>query len=917
MRLACENCAAVYLIDDGAMTSRGIRAQCPRCKNIQYVPPPRDPSVPVAVARAREMANPISVSRPPVPGREEEPEAEAKSQVARVTLTTRVVARPPAPPPEALASEGLAARAELFGELDWSEGEASDPGAPPVPAAATPVGGRAPEAGRPGTRSPAAPPAPPPPPTPALGTSSFTLEELFPDGESEATAESPERFPEGTCASCGGPLADLDDVASGVCARCRQAAAARLAPVPQPAPPAPALAPEPPRGTGPADAGPRPVPRSAPLSSPRRTGWGVLAALAAVFLLGVGAVVWLRTRGAGPLPGATFRHGTPRMDPSAPLPPALAERLAAWRLAYPTGRPLPEAALAEAQQALALDQPESSAQAQRRLEAALVDAPRDPALLGTWLRAVALARGTALDGAEGRTLIELGERLLGATGRAPAVLLGLAELLLVTREAGAEERARALAQEVIAADGANQAEAHLLLAKSYARTSADLALAELQRAEQLDSSQRRIPVVRAEAYTLGGDPRRALAALQARLALEPDHPGSLFAMGRLLVEVGEPEQAHRLFERLQADPRTEDGPALLALAALETQVQGRPREAMQLVRAALKRGRLKPVDRVQANVLLAAAARAAGDADAAAAAARTALGDDARHPEAHLILLLLALDRGDGAGAEEHLPAVVGRLGDPGVEGLVEGRVRLALGQAAAAAEAFERTAAADARRTDALLWAAATRASVPDRGPALAHAIEAARADPTRAGPWVPLGSIAPRPEEWLRGAEGRLARLSTGDDDATPLLGEAVLHFHRRDLAGAESLLARVLHTDAAHPQALAWRALVLLERGDAKGAAAAAAAAQSGGRALPLVNYAAGASALAVGDLEGARRALRDALQAAPTLLASEVKLAEVEVRSGAPAAARERLRKVVQIDPSYAAAKRALYLLPQEH
>ncbi|HXX29447.1 MAG TPA: zinc-ribbon domain-containing protein, partial [Myxococcaceae bacterium] len=98
MRLACENCAAVYLIDDGAMTSRGIRAQCPRCKNIQYVPPPRDPSVPVAVARAREMANPISVSRPPVPGREEEPEAEAKSQVARVTLTTRVVARPPAPP---------------------------------------------------------------------------------------------------------------------------------------------------------------------------------------------------------------------------------------------------------------------------------------------------------------------------------------------------------------------------------------------------------------------------------------------------------------------------------------------------------------------------------------------------------------------------------------------------------------------------------------------------------------------------------------------------------------------------------------------------------------------------------------------------------------------------------------------------
>jgi len=915
MRLACESCAAVYVIDDAAMTPRGVRAQCPRCRTIQYVPPPRDPAVPDAVARVSEMANPISVSRPPVPGRETEAEAEGRSQVARVALATRVVARPPAPPPEALAKEGVEARAELFGELDWSDVEPSDPGEAPVPAAAPPPGA----AGAPGSGAGSAAPAPPPP-APVLGRSSFTVEELFGEVEPPPGA-SPPVFPEGACASCGAPLVGPEDVASGVCGACREAVTARLAPVPSVPPPAAAPLPDvvlPERRAAPVEASPAAPVRAPPprARAPVPRSWGALAALAAVVFLGATALLWLRARGGGPLPGTPFRRSGPRVDPNAPLPPALTERLAAWRTQHSTGRPTAAAAVVEAQQLLALDQPAAAAEAQRQLEAALVDSPRDPALLGTWLRAVALARGASLPPPEQRALVELGERLLGTTGRAPPVLLGLAELVLLGADAGAEGRARGLAQEVIAAEGPQRAEAHLLLARTFSRSSADLALAELQQAEQLDPSQRRIPLVRAEAYTVGGDPRQALTALQARLALEPDHAASLFAMGRLLVDVGEPDQAHRLFERLQADPRTQDGPALLALAALETQVQGKPREAMQLLRAALKRDRLKPRDRAEANVLLAAAARAAGDPDAAAAAARAALALDAAHPEAHLVFLLLALDRGDGAAAAEQLPSVVGHLSDAGLEGVLEARVRLAQGQPAVAAEVFERTAAADPRRTDALLWAAASRASVPDRSAALAAGNGAAQADPTRAGPWVPLASVAPRPEELLRGAEGRIARLSTGDDDAQPLLEEAVLRFHRRDLATAETLLGRVLGTDAGQPLALAWRSLVLLERGDVKGARAAAAAAQASGRSQGLVQYAAGASALAAGDVEAARHALRDALQVAPTLLAAQVKLAEAEARAGAVAAARQRLRKVVQLDPSYAPAKRALYLLPQE-
>lgn len=896
MRLACENCLAPYIIDDAAMTARGVRAQCPRCKNIQYVPPAVNLTNPAA--RAQAMAKPISESRPPVPGRED---PEIPTQVARVTLATRMVTRPPSPPPEALEKEGHEARAELFGELDWNDGEPADGEGAAVPGTSamdTPLT----------TPRAVAPPGPPPPPTvqsvevPAnVGVPSakgFSDDELF--GE-QPPVEDKAPQPTGSCASCGEALLSLEDVASGVCRKCREAAAARLAPPLE----VPVF-----RSPGATPRRTPPIPR---VASPEPRRWGMLAALAAVVVLGLSSVVWLRTRGGTPLPTPAPRP-VRRIDPLAPLPTGLAERLATWRTAADNAAQPTALVLVEAQREIALDQPAAYASAARRLERALVDAPRDPELLGAWLTATALGRGATMDAAEYASLVQLAESAATASQRAPAVLLGLAELVLAGPGPGVDERARSLAQEALGSDP-NSAQAHLVLARTYVRTSAELALGELQKAELADPSQRRIPLVRAEAYATSGEPRGALAALQARLALEPNHAASLFATGRLLVEVGESDQARRLFERLQSDPRTEDGPALFELALLDS-LQGRPREAVQLLRAALKRGRLTPQGRLRSNVLMAAAERAAGEPAAAAAAARAALALQPNDAGAHLQLLLLALDRGDGAAADGQLPYVVGKLGDPGLEGMLEGWVRMAQKQPALAAEVFARTALADPRRTDAFLWGAAAQAKASNRAAALPLLAAAEEADPTRAGPFSPLSELSVRPEEYLRGAEAPLTQLSHGASDARPLVGEAVLRFHRRDFAGAEAALSRALKLDAAQPQALAWRALLLLERGDIKEAAVQAHLAQQTGRSLPVVAYAAGVVALASGDLDAARKSLREVSQMAPTQLAAQVRLAEAEARGGAVAAARERLRKVVQIDPSYASAKRALYLLPKE-
>src|SRR5208283_3928421 len=179
--------------------------------------------------------------------------------------------------------------------------------------------------------------------------------------------------------------------------------------------------------------------------------------------------------------------------------------------------------------------------------------------------------------------------------------------------------------------------------------------------------------------------------------------------------------------------------------------------------------------------------------------------------------------------------------------------------QPAAAAEVFARTAVADPRRIDALLWGAAAEASVPSRGEALASLAAAMEADPTRAGPFSPLSELSLRPEESLRAAEPPLVLLAQGADP-NALVGLAVLRFHRRDWAGADAALVRALSLDAAHPQALAWHALVLLERSDVKAAVDAAQLALARGRSLPLVQYASGVAALAAGDLDGARRWLR---------------------------------------------------------
>jgi tetratricopeptide (TPR) repeat protein len=166
----------------------------------------------------------------------------------------------------------------------------------------------------------------------------------------------------------------------------------------------------------------------------------------------------------------------------------------------------------------------------------------------------------------------------------------------------------------------------------------------------------------------------------------------------------------------------------------------------------------------------------------------------------------------------------------------------------------------------------------------------------------------------ETLEGLEGTVLDLASGPSDVMPLVYEGVIRFHQGAAADADRLFARVVDQDGKNALALSFRALLALERGESGRALQFAQKAALNGTRLGISHYAFGLALAARGDVDDAKRQLREASALAPQVLASEVRLAELEARKpGEVAAARERLVRCLALDPSYVWAKRALYAL----
>jgi predicted Zn-dependent protease len=350
------------------------------------------------------------------------------------------------------------------------------------------------------------------------------------------------------------------------------------------------------------------------------------------------------------------------------------------------------------------------------------------------------------------------------------------------------------------------------------------------------------------------------------------------------------------------------------LAVLSYQLDGKPAAAVSALEA-LVRARSRYDDRQVGEVLvhLAAAQRAEGDVDAADASAQEALKIRADDPAAHLQAFLIELDRGAAPAAAKHWPFLVGRLDDAALEKVLEGRLRVAEGRFPDAAEAFEKSYGQDPRRLDAAILAGVAAARASARTEAFKDLFAAAHLDPTRSEPRPAVTRFYLQPGESLRGTEGYVIKLASGGDETVAKLDEALILYHHHQLDRADKLLNEVLALDDNNALAHALKSLVVLDRGDRPAARAQAALAVRGDRELALAHYAQARASLAGGDVDGALRALRETVARAPSFGAGALALAQIEIQRKDLKAARERLMHLVAVDPSYVAAKRALYVL----
>jgi tetratricopeptide (TPR) repeat protein len=683
------------------------------------------------------------------------------------------------------------------------------------------------------------------------------------------------------------------------------------------APPAPELRPESRSGVYRPYVQP-PMPTSA--ARPKRVSPGLLVGLGVlVLLVGGGMAAFLFV----PSVQAMFSGEAPTKGPdaaAAPLPPAIEAVLPRWQLLFvDMGGDDATEHLKEGRTLLAKDMRLSYEEAQEAFQRALILNPRSDAAIAGYVQALSLGYGTSLQDEpfeEARGLIEAAE---SRAGRRSDLLVAHVNLLL-TRPGRPEyvAQARQLADEALARaeaedDAAQKAEAHLVLGRLLLDSSRELANQHFEAALALAPDLKRVHYYRALANEAAGDYSQALAGLEKRIALDPDHWESLATMGRIFLEVGQPERARQLYEaRLKSSPG--DFQAQLALAVLRYQTEGQVAQGLTALRALLKnREKYEPPQVAEVLLHLAAAERVAGNLDAAGDSAREALKLVKEMPAAHLQLFFVALEKKDAAVAAGHLASLRGKLEEPVLEKMLEGRLRLLEGKYAEAQERFLESARQDPRRTDAVLMAGISAALDKRRDDAFRVLAPMLQADPLRPPPRPVSTPFYMRVGELMRGFEGTMLGLATGSDDVLPRLYEALTRYATGDLVAADRFFKSVNDVDETNALAYAYRALIAVERKQVPAAKPLAAkAVAAGGRRVAIAHLAQGVVLMQARQEEQAKRALREALAIAPSLLSAEVKLAEIEALED-PTSARTRLIKVVGLDPSFLHAKRILFIL----
>jgi tetratricopeptide (TPR) repeat protein len=177
--------------------------------------------------------------------------------------------------------------------------------------------------------------------------------------------------------------------------------------------------------------------------------------------------------------------------------------------------------------------------------------------------------------------------------------------------------------------------------------SVDAALAQANRAIQLDPRMPAAWALRGRVFSRLNQPDRALSDMYRALEFEPNHRDLLLQMAGIYRQLGQPSRSLTTLHRLiDCYPPGEVPQEALWLEGLALHDLGRGRQAAESLVAASRRGPPRP----DVFYVLAQVQAALGDQEAAASSARQALAIDASHAPSRQLLSQLTVA---GAPANE------------------------------------------------------------------------------------------------------------------------------------------------------------------------------------------------------------------------------------------------------------------------
>lgn len=861
MRIVCEKCGAAYGIADEKIPAKGVRAQCPRCKALQFVSKGPSNGASAAPPRAAPQPSPAPLPKP-----------------ASGVPTCRACAKP--------LTDAIDVAFGTCAACMAKESAASRPSIASPEAARADRDTSAFDMDIVGSAAGSAPAFPEvverdarPAPT--------DLDSLVGKGSAGAQTS--------PTASDGEPGLDpgTEMLSSGDLATGQAADPAKLN---LPLPPLAKLRISASRPT-------------APGGSKRL--WlalgGVLVLVAAVGGGGAGYWLWQKKKKAPPGAGVGILNPTGKK-----LPPEIEVVAKRWRGRLGEFLETREALATRLQALRAKDEPEAYREAEELYRKAIVLDPWSDDLIAGYVDSLALGRVKRIDDATYAEAITLADAAETRSGGSFRVMAAYANLLLTREEDEATlTEARRIAEAAVAANTSeNKAGAYLALGRAYVASSAKMSMKNFDEALRLDPGMKRAYFYRGKAHESAGELRAAIADFEKCLSLFPDHWAAAEAIARIYQEVGEPAAAAELYGRV-SKIRPGDLRVELPLAVSKYQLENRPADAVRLLKEMLKnKESYSNNDVVAVLTHLAAAQRAQGNNAAAAKDAQEALKINAEDPGANLQLFLIELERGSAKDASFRLPLLKGQLDDVALERLLEGRLRLALGEAEAALDLFRQAADADPKRGDALIMGGVAAARCQKRDEASRLLLKATQLDPARLYPRPLVTRFYLKPLETLRGAEGSVQKLAAGQDVVMPKLYEGLIRYHQRDFSAADRYLREVVDIDVNNALAYALRALIAIEKKDRENAQKNAQRAIAMGRQAPMSHYAQAMVYLSNNLPDQAERELKQVHM--PSWLSVETRLAEMRARVSVDEA-RAQLLKLIGIDPTFYPAKRLLYTL----